>query len=42
MKYWLFVSLVVIANFIIFIFLSKQLETYVVNTIVESSNQLKN
>lgn len=42
MKYWLFVSLVVIANFIIFIFLSKQLETYVVNTIIESSKQSNN
>lgn len=41
-KYWLFVSLVILANLFIFIFLSKQLEDYVVGNIIEANTQLNN
>ena len=34
-KYWIFISVAIIANILIFIFLSKKLESYVIDSVVE-------
>lgn len=35
-KYWIFISGIIIANIIIFVFLSNKLETYVADNMTES------
>jgi hypothetical protein len=41
-KYWIFIAIAIIVNILIFIFLSKRLESYVYNDITAKQDMINN